>query len=59
MDRFERSSSSGTLLLRVAVYIPIWIDLKVFKPFYNIHQEFVYIPIWIDLKGKQEELLQY
>ena len=32
------------------IYIPIWIDLKVFANYLNVKASAIYIPIWIDLK---------
>ena len=49
MDRFEAISSSGNFII-ISIYIPVWIDLKLFLCEKQNVQYIIYIPVWIDLK---------
>ena len=51
MDRFEVKVTSTTFCTS-AIYIPVWIDLKISRQKRLQRSFLIYIPVWIDLKNQ-------
>ena len=49
MDRFEEDTGISESLIS-NIYIPVWIDLKLFVQVGRLSHIAIYIPVWIDLK---------
>ena len=56
MDRFESWRSTSEVRKLQTIYIPIWIDLKVWEQNESNKISAIYIPIWIDLKEEPSEI---
>ena len=49
MDRFK-GFINVVVIQHIAIYIPVWIDLKIGSVKSNLGHTSLYIPVWIDLK---------
>ena len=50
MDRLETGGIMYTDVLRINIYIPVWIDQKLIYCFTKARIKCIYIPVWIDQK---------